>query len=156
MTCMHRILVQAETHQAEDGPRHLPPPRGGLSDHVAHMTVELAQQVEAAAIIAPTITGRTARLVARHRPRADIVAVTSAAVARQLGLVWGVHAVTCPFPIHAGDDRLEAAVRAAFLGGAVRAGALVVVLAGHPVEGGEGFPTIRLVRVGEQGSSCEA
>ena len=51
--------------------------------------------------------------------------------------------------------RLEAAVRASFLEGAVKAGTLAVVLAGHPIEGGDGFPTIRVVRVGEEGRSCE-
>ena len=41
------------------------------------------------------------------------------------------------------------------MSGVVNAGALVVVLAGHPIEGGESFPTIRVVRVGEEGRSCE-
>ena len=59
-------------------------------------------------------------------------------------------------PIQPGDDRLDAAVRTAFAAGAIQAGALVVVLAGHPIEGGEGVPTIRVVKVGEDGRSCEA
>ena len=58
-------------------------------------------------------------------------------------------------PIQKGDDRLAAAVRAAFMEGVLKAGSLVVVLAGHPIEGGEGYPTIRVVRVGEEGRSCE-
>src|SRR5205823_11144118 len=108
------------------------------------------------AIIAPTHTGRTARLVARHRPQSAIIAVASHEdVLRQLGLLWGVRAVPQAAQIQRGDDRLEAAVRAAFAAGAVKAGERVVVLAGHPVEGGEGFPTIRVVRVGDEGRSCE-
>ena len=127
-----------------------------MIDHVSHTICELAHETGAEAIITPTLTGRTARLAARHRPKPAIVAVaTDDAVVRQLAVVWGVHAVPVPFPIQTGDDRIEAAVRAAFLGGAVKPGALVVVLAGHPIEGGEGFPTIRLVRVGEEGRSCE-
>ncbi len=39
--------------------------------------------------------------------------------------------------------------------GAVKAGQLVVVLAGHPHEGGDRFPTIRIVRVGDDGRSVE-
>jgi len=58
-------------------------------------------------------------------------------------------------PIQKGDDRLAAAVRAAFMGGVLKVGALVVVLAGHPIEGGEGYPTIRVVRVGDGGRSCQ-
>jgi pyruvate kinase len=156
LACMNTILAEAEKHQSDDGPRYLTVPKGDLTDHITHMTCALAHDVKADAIIAPTITGRTARLVARHRPRAAIVAVSSSdAVVRQLGLVWGVRAVTIPFPICSGDDRLEAAVRAAHLGGAVAAGTLVVVLAGHPVEGGEGLPTIRVVRVSESGRAGE-
>jgi pyruvate kinase len=156
LLCMNTILCEAEKHLAEDGPRYLNHPKGDLNDHVTHMTCVLAHEVKADAIIAPTITGRTARFVARHRPHAAIVAVSSSpAVVRQLGVVWGVRAVPVPFAIHTGDDRLQAAVRAAFLGGAVQAGTLVVVVAGHPIEGGEGAPTIRVVRVGDEGRACE-
>jgi pyruvate kinase len=152
---MNNILCEAETHQTEDAPRQLVVPRGELIDHVTHMTCALAQDVQAAAIVAPTITGRTARFVARHRPQADIVAVTSEAVVRQLGVVWGVRAVSQLAELHEGDDRLQAAVRAAFVSGAVKAGALIVVLAGHPIEGGEGLPTIRVGRVGSAGATVE-
>jgi pyruvate kinase len=57
-------------------------------------------------------------------------------------------------PLLAGEDRLEPAVRAAFADGAVQAGELAVLLAGHPIEGAKWFPTIRVVRVGEGGRSC--
>ncbi len=155
-TCMTRIVKEAETHQFDDGPRHVDIPRGQLNDFVTHTVCELAHQIEAAAIISPTLTGRTARHIARHRPKPSIIAAAAnPSVARLLSVVWGVHAVTTEFPIHPGDDRLEAAVRAAFLGGMVKAGALAVVFAVHPIEGGEGFPTIRVVRVGEEGRSCE-
>jgi len=156
LTYMNRILQEAETHQADNGPRHVAVPRGELIDHLTHNLCDLADQTQAAAIITPTSTGRTARLIARHRTRADIIAVsTDAAVTRQLAVVWGVAGVTMPFAIQRGDDRFEAAVRASFLNGAVKSGALVVVLAGHPIEGGDEFPTIRVVRVGEDGRSCE-
>jgi pyruvate kinase len=153
--CMQQILREAEANQVEDGPRQVQVPRGGLDDHITHMTCALAEQAHAQAIIAPTITGRTARLVARHRPRAAIIAPTTPAMARQLALVWGVQPVLVPFAVKEGDDRLALAVRAAFLGGAVSAGALVVVLAGHPIEGGAGYPTVRVARVGENGASAD-
>ena len=156
LACMDRIILEAETHQQESGPRHFAVPRGALTDHITHGLCELAGETGAAAIITPTVTGRTARLVARHRPQPAIVAVsTCAEVARQLALVWGVAGVVFPFPVESGHDRLEAAVRTAFMQGAAKAGDLVVVLATHPIEGGEGFPTIRVVRVGEDGRSCE-
>jgi pyruvate kinase len=58
-------------------------------------------------------------------------------------------------PLNAGDSRMVAAVRDAFAAGAVAPGDRVVVLAGHPIEGGERFPTVRVVRVGEGGASLE-
>ena len=156
LACMNRILCESELHQSDSGPRHFAIPRGELIDHVTHALCDLAHETGAEAIITPTLTGRTARLVARHRTRAAIIAVsTDEAVVRQLAVVWGVEGVSVPFPIQRGDDRIEAAVRSSFLAGVVKAGALVIVLAGHPIEGGEGFPTIRVVRVGEEGRSCE-
>ena len=155
LACMNRILLESETHQHRNILAQIALPRGEMTDHVTHMICDLAQETGAKAIITPTLTGRTARLVARHRPEPAIIAVsTDDAVVRQVAVVWGVQAVAAP-PLQRGDDRLEAAVRAAFLGGAITCGTLVVVLAGHPIEGGEGFPTIRVVRVGEDGRSCE-
>ena len=156
LACMNRIALETETHQANGSPRHVEVPHGALIDHLTQDLCDLAHEMRATAIITPTSTGRTARLIARHRPCADIVGVTfTGAVARQLSVVWGVAGVAMPFEIQRGDDRIAAAVRAAFLGGAVQAGALVVALAGHPIEGGGEFPTIRVVRVGEGGQSCE-
>ncbi len=156
LRCMDNILREAECHYENDGPEHLSVPKGNLIDNITEMTVQLAIEIGAEAIVAPTITSRTARNVARHRCKPRIIAVsTSEAIVRQQALVWGVQAVVPKVPIKKGDDRLAAAVRAAFMGGVLNLGALVVVLAGHPIEGGEGFPTIRVVRVGADGASCE-
>ena len=156
LRCMDSILREAESHYENDGPEHLTVPKGNLIDNITEMTVQLAIEIGAEAIVAPTITSRTARNVARHRPKPRIIAVsTNEAIVRQQALVWGVQAVSPKIPIKKGDDRLAAAVRAAFMGGILNVGALVVVLAGHPIEGGEGFPTIRVVRVGADGASCE-
>jgi pyruvate kinase len=157
LVCMEHIVREADAAcLPAEGSRHLNIPRGELMDHITHMLCGLALDIGADAVVTPTLTGKTARLVARHRPRFAIVGVSAnESVVRQLSLVWGVRAVPITFPIQPGDDRLAAAVRAAFLGGAVQAGSLVVVLAGHPVEGGEGFPTIRVVRVGPDGRQSE-
>ena len=151
---MDRIAREAEAHVRVDHP--LDAPRGLVPDHIAHVTCTLAHDVGADAILAPTTTGRAARLVARHRPRVPIVApATSDAVRRQLALVWGVRPVPIDVAAVPGEDRLQRFVRAAFAHGAVRVGDRVVVLAEHAVEGGERFPTLRVVRVGEGGRSGE-
>ena len=155
LRCMDQILREAESHLGKEA--HLNLPKATMDDIMTDMTVDLAKELEAAAIITPTLTGRTARMVARHRPSAAIISVsTDETKSRQQALVWGVRTVVPPFPIEKGDDRMEAAVRTAFLSGAVPAGALVVVIAGHPVEGAPGAHTIRVVRVGDDGRSREA
>jgi pyruvate kinase len=158
VACMARIALEAEAHLAEFGP---PPaelwlPNPAVDDQITSLAVELAARVEADAIITPTLSGRTARLLARHRPRAAIVApAPTEAVLRRMAVVWGLQPVLMKTGGRPGDDRLGAAVRAAFEAGAVGAEALIVVLAGHPTEGGERLPTIRLVRVGDGGQATE-
>jgi len=153
LSCMDQIVQVAEAHQRDDSPRQVIVPRADIDDHMTHLAVNLAHDAAAGAIVTPTVTGRTARLIARHRPRPKIIAPTNTeAVERQLALVWGLHPLLLS-NLSPGSDRLEAAVRVALVQGILNAGERVVVLAGHPIEGGERFPTVRLVRVGERGES---
>jgi pyruvate kinase len=152
--CMARIACETERNLDCDQWRDVYVPRGEIHDHMTHLTWELAKALNADAIIAPTYSGRTARHVARHRPGVAVIAPTpDDAILRQLALTWGLLPVPLPPHLDAGADRLEAAVHAAFERGAVRPGALVIVLAGHPLEGGEGLPTVRVARVGADGKS---
>ncbi|MGI0132370.1 MAG: pyruvate kinase [Thermoplasmata archaeon] len=118
-------------------------PRGmgeGTSDiplerAVAEGAVRLAHELKASAIVTPTHSGRTARLVASHRPSAPILALSSQpATVRQLALVWGVRSF--PSPKHLSLDALrELAVRSAhehLRDGPRRP---IVMTAGYPVEG---------------------
>jgi pyruvate kinase len=153
VAAMDRIVRETEAHMLPDG-WDVPVPRGSLDDQISHATMALAREVQADAIVTPTLSGRTARLVARHRPRAVVVApVPNEAVLRQLALVWGLVPVPLATDLKPGADRIEAAVQAAFRHGALQAGMLAVVLAGHPVEGGERLPTVRVLRIGPGGQS---
>ena len=70
--------------------------------------VTLAGHSEAAAIVAVTRGGKTARVLSALRPRATIYAATSSAnIARQLALVWGV----VPLVSDLGTDVAEAIAR---------------------------------------------
>ena len=156
---MARIALETERHlfgtSRDFSPSRLLSIVTDADDPIALAACSLAQEVNAAAIVTPTLSGRTAKLLARHRPWAQIVApVPAEDVLRQLAMVWGV----TPVPmgrLAPGEDRMAAAVGDAFRAGAVAAGDRVVVLAGHPIEGGLRFPTVRVVRVGENGSSQE-
>lgn len=152
VACMDRIARQTEAHPAADPLRDLGMPRAGIEDHMSQAACTLARELQADAIVAPTYSGRTARLVARHRPRAAIIAPSlSASVLRQLALVWGLTPIPLAGTKKPGEDRLEAAVRSAVAQGVLTAGNLVVLLAGHPVEAGAMRPTLRVVRIMEGG-----
>ena len=154
VVCMDHIARETEPLLADDSRYNLILPIGPIDDQITHETCRLAHDIAAHAIITPTYSGRTARLVARHRPAAAIVApAPSEAVVRQMALIWGVRPVLLESGLPPGADRLEAAVRSSFVAGAVSQGQLVVVFAGHPNEGGERFPTVRAVRVGADGRS---
>ena len=149
---MDRIIRATEAHLKHDGWEVLVP-RESVVEQITQGACAIAQVGAAQAIVVPTTSGHTAQLVARHRPKSRIVVpVVSDAVRRQLAMYWGL----TPLPLTSksqGEDRLDAGVKAAFAHGAVKVGDLVVVLAGHPIEGGERVPTIRVVRIGEGGRS---
>jgi pyruvate kinase len=61
---------------------------------VMHAAVQLADELDAAAIVVPTATGGSARACSKYRPRHPIVALThDPHVAEQLTLEWGVYPV---------------------------------------------------------------
>lgn len=67
------------------------------ADAVGAAAQNIADRLDAAAIVAYTSSGSSAFSMARERPKKPIVGITpSVAAARQLALVWGVHAVHCP------------------------------------------------------------
>jgi pyruvate kinase len=160
VTCMAKIAEETERHLELSGKAFSTMPyRRSLFDPVdesmAMAACHMAQELNATAIVTPTLSGRTARLLARYRPWARIVApAPTAPVLRSMAMIWGVRPVPMA-PLKHGDGRMVAAVRDAFAAGEVRVGDRVVVLAGHPVEGETRMPTVRVVRVGEAGASLE-
>jgi pyruvate kinase len=157
VACMDRIAIEAEAHFREV--EHVLPaisePGCDVDDQITNAVVQLAGHINAHAIITPTLSGRTARFIARHRPATAVIApVPTEAILRQMAIVWGVQAVLMGTS-RPGDDRLNGALKAAFDAGAVEPGQCVILLAGHPIEGGPGLPTIRFVRVGAGGTPTE-
>ncbi len=103
-----------------------------ISDAIAQATCGLAQDLGARAIITPTSTGHTAEMVAMHRPRVPIVAITeNEATQRRLALVWGVYPVRAPRGRNT-DEVMRSALSQAQEAGFVEAGDRVIVTAGVP------------------------
>jgi pyruvate kinase len=104
----------------------------------------MAEAISAAAIVAPTVSGYTARLMSRHRPPSPIIAVTpNPRVQRQLMLYWGVVPLSSPRADNT-DDVIERAVDVACGRGLVGEGERVVVTAGAA---GSAPGTTNLIRI---------
>jgi len=107
---------------------------GGPELSVARAAVDLAESVRARAIVTPTHSGRTARLIAALRPTCPVLALSnSESVRRRLALVRAVRS----FPAAAHSDLQSLRQRSLELlsvGGLAPRGPLVLT-AGYPVEG---------------------
>jgi len=110
-----------------------------LTDHrrlpevISQMACRVAENLQAAAILAFTQTGRTAAHVAKYRPSVPIVAVTpSPVVQRKMALCRGVF----PFLVEiAGntETQIDTLERALLDAGILRKGDLAVITMGSPV-----------------------
>jgi pyruvate kinase len=129
---MVRIAQEAERGGLDSVARpHLPRrPMTSIADAISHATRETAWDLGAAAIITPTISGHTARVISKYRPCCPIIAVTpSPTVQRQLALHWGVRALLSR-RTDSTDETISSAVRAAQEHGLVKQGDVVVITAG--------------------------
>ncbi len=117
--------------------------QNSTTDAVAHATVQLAYELDAKAIITPTESGYTTRIVSKYRPKATIIAYTSSPrIMRQLNLRWGVY-VLPGRPWHTQDEVIGAVTQSALDHGLVEMGDKTIVTSGIKV--GEGnTSTIRV------------
>lgn len=100
-----------------------------ISQAVAYTSINLNVK----AVLAPTESGNTAKMIAKYRPGVPIVAVTgSINTAQMLTLVWGVQPIVCQ-RVQTTDEILELAVDEALKHEYVNHGDAVVITAGVPV-----------------------
>lgn len=136
---------------AENAEAHLPPVRWAhlIKEHsvkqypipsteaISQATVEVALAVGAKAIVTTTMSGTTARMVARHRPSMPVIAATpNLQTLRSLTLVWGVQPVLVEGFEHT-DEMIRMSVEAACRAGIVSWGDTIIMTAGIPF-GGQG------------------
>lgn len=105
-----------------------------ITDAISHATCTTAHDLEAAAIIPVSKSGRTARMISKYRPAVPIIACTNNEYTyRQLALSWGVVPVMIPEQENT-DSLLESAIQGALeQSGLIKDGDLVVLTAGIPV-----------------------
>ena len=71
--------------------------RKTIADSISQAVSRAALDLNASAILTPTESGYTARLISKYRPKAPIVAITPhERVARKLSLWWGVYPLVAP------------------------------------------------------------
>lgn len=121
-----------------------------ITDAIGYATCTSAQGLKAAAIITPTTTGHTAKVVSKFRPKAPILAFTRYdQVARQLSLVWGVTPLVFG-PALTEIDVFREAVNASVKKGFVSDKDLIVITAGAPVGVGGMTNMLRIHIVGNK------
>ncbi len=118
-----------------------------ISAAVSAAAWRAALDSDAAAIIACTNSGATARAISRFRPRVPILAATpSLRTARQLSVAWGITPIVTERQ-GTTDDIVWFAVMAAVDLGIVKTDDVVAVLVGSPKDPDPVTDVLRLVRI---------
>jgi pyruvate kinase len=126
---------------------------GTITEAISRAAVEIASEIEARAIITATMSGATARMVARHRPLVPIVAVTpNRATLVRLSLVWGVMPVQVS-QFDTTDAMVQMMVQAVSEESMVARGDRVVLTAGIPFGSGGETNMLKVHEVGENGDA---
>src|ERR687884_78253 len=118
----------------------------GPDASVMHAAVNLADDVDACALIVPTATGGTARACSKYRHRRPIIALAhDPCVANQLALEWGVRPTTMDVAASV-DELIDAALLRARDFAELDSGALAVLTAGRRT-GTPGATNLIMLRV---------
>ncbi len=133
-----RVICEAERHgefgSAWDSWPCRPEATDPIADAVAEAAAAAGERLRAAAIVCFTQSGRTARLVARHRPPTAILALTPLIdVARALTLVWGVEPRVAKEQPDDHEEVVHLAERAVLRCELAKPGDVIVVTHGAPV-----------------------
>lgn len=104
-----------------------------VTNAISHATCTMAGDLNAAAIMTVSKSGRTARMVSKYRPSCRIIGTgLSEQVVRQLNLEWGVTPLLIEKKNQA-DELFDYAVDAAEQAGIIQKGDIVVLTAGVPL-----------------------
>lgn len=148
LTLQTMVKIAMRTEEAlKYGPRYPENTLSGdttITDAISHASFTLANDLRASAIITPTTSGSTARMVAKYRPRQVIVGATPfKKIIRKLKLVWGVYGLEVEHKDNT-DEMFSESVSKALHEKLILAGDLVVITSGVPV----GVPgTTNLIKV---------
>ncbi|MFX3632631.1 MAG: pyruvate kinase [Candidatus Pristimantibacillus sp.] len=104
-----------------------------ITEVISQAVVSSSLELHAKAILTPTESGFTARMVSKYRPKAPVIAITSDDnVLQRLALLWGVIPVKGVKPSST-DDIFDTALSNGGDSGLLEAGDYVVITAGTPI-----------------------
>ncbi|MFN2129651.1 MAG: pyruvate kinase [Anaerolineae bacterium] len=151
---MGRIADEVEAHRDPPSPRPFRPVPGDhtrtIANALGHSVRDIAHDLSAAALLAPTASGYTARVMSRYRPDTPIVAVTpDVHVQRRLMLYWGVIPLLSPRADDT-DQMIRQAVQAAREHALVQDGDTVLITAGAALSQPGTTNLVRVYVVGEE------
>jgi pyruvate kinase len=145
---MARIVCAAEDEclQPTASLTRVPTTTGGA---IARAAAEVGALVNARALVAFTITGETARRLARYRSPIPLLAFTTEQATRsQLALTWGAETFIVPMVTH--TDEMVRQVESALLDiGRCEKGDKVVIVAGSPPGSAGSTNALRVHRIGD-------
>jgi len=135
---MHRIIQEVE----RDGPirpaavhevHHLENTERKVAAALGRAARAISDVTPIDVVVVFTLSGSSARLVARNRPWPPVIAVTTDPfVARQLGVVWGIRAIVLPLVIDL-EDLFASTSRALLNAGVVKEGAEAMFIGSVPI-----------------------
>ncbi|MBP7952246.1 MAG: pyruvate kinase [Sphingorhabdus sp.] len=134
VSIMDRIACQVESDPGYYARVHFTEtaPDATTADALAASSAKIADTVDTSAIICFTLSGSTARRIARERPSVPILVLTpSTETARRIGLLWGVFAIRTR-DVGSFEEMVAKSKRMALRYGMGQAGARLIVLAGVP------------------------
>jgi pyruvate kinase len=145
---MARIVTAAEESslRAESTLSRIPTTTGGA---IARAAAEVGAIVGAKALVAFTMTGESARRLARYRSPVPLLAFTTEPATRsQLALTWGVETFIVP-NVHHTDDMVHEVDSALVSLGRCSIGDKIVIVAGSPPGSPGKTNALRVHRIGD-------
>lgn len=133
---MDRIARKVESSFSYLEKRHEadnPSAKTTITEAMGKAVTATASALQAAAILTPTESGYTAKVVSKYKPVCSVVAVTPhQEILNQLQLVRGVYPVLFESPDHT-DEMMERAIHVAIEAQLIKKEDLIVITAGVPV-----------------------
>ncbi|MFH1063551.1 MAG: pyruvate kinase [Candidatus Woesearchaeota archaeon] len=107
---------------------------GSTDDAIAKAIYDIVKNTGINKIVVATCSGHSARLLSKHRPKADIIAVTpNEQVVRQMAVTWGIDSMIIQDgKIESTRDLIYHSIRTAFKRKMLKSDDRVVVAAAHP------------------------